>query len=352
MDKENTSKLNELDESIPDRDVKFESTQNEKLYAKYVNGFVTKIKLLKKDKAFVLDNSFNEVKASHHIMYKCKVNDNGETLLLTPDGHIGYEFLVEFDKKDPQYGIYYGCRGHIKEGNQKKGIKRIKEDWEKLEGEVAAVLNNTFVDKDFSKRFQMTNNANNKTYWPFWISLGADEDVIKVAARATKLICNVYKKYKNGWQPQKKDEGKKIPVRTKYTEEAWDDILKLIKKNQGIKGVQKYRSFIRKMEKNGIINRDDRYEKCWKFCGLNNVEVKYLLKEVCNKLHLFGEVPNDTESEIGNADEVPWEYFTPILLSKFDRTLDYVRNSQPTSTRTEKKTVDRIKGIIKLLKIN
>lgn len=207
METKNAYNQFEQDESIPDRDWDFEKEQNRVLYQDYVDRYIAEIERIGDDEAFIIDNSFNGVKANHHIMYKCIVNEkSGETLLMTSDGCIGYEFLVEFDKLDPAYGIYYGCRGHIKAGDQKSGIKRIEDDWENLKVEVTAVLNNTFVDKDFSKRFQPTNNANNKTYWPFWISLGADENVIEVAARATKLICNIYKKYINGWKPRKKKE--------------------------------------------------------------------------------------------------------------------------------------------------
>lgn len=325
MENESLNKIIDLNESIPDRDVDFEKTLNEELYDKYVNEFVTKIELLEKDESFVLNNSFNGLEANHHIMYKYKVNKSGETLLMTADGCIGYEFLVEFDKKDPQYGIYYGCRGHIKAGDQKSGIDRIKDDWENLRDEVTAVLNNTFVDKDFSNRFQPTNNANNKTYWPFWISLGADEDVIKVAARATKLICNVYKKYLNGWQPGKKKDGeKKIPVRTRYTKEAYQDIIKQLKdsaNNDSKKGeerVKAYKLFIKRLEENCHISVDDRYEKCWKFRSLKKVEVHYLIEEFCNKL-LF----KDDAISRGN----PWRYFSPLFLSKDEMDFCNIRTS-------------------------
>lgn len=339
MENESLNKIIDLNESIPDRDVDFEKSRNKKLYDKYVNGFVTKIKLLKKEKSFVLDNSFNGVKASHHIMYKCKVNDKGETLLLTPDGHIGYEFLVEFDKKDPQYGIYYGCRGHIKVGGQNKGIKQIKEDWERLEGEITAVLNNTFVDKDFSKRFQPTNNANNKTYWPFWISLGADEDIIEVAARATKLIRNVYKKYINGWKPREKneeeDKEKEIPVRTKYTEEAYKKICDDIRKKCGEERMKDFDLFIKRLEERGVVILDDRYEKCWKFVELMNVQVHCLIKTACEVLGLRPD---------NNGSKVPWGFFSPIFLSIYDEDFDSIRKQKPNND-----TVDDMKKLLRSL---
>lgn len=349
MENENSNKRNELDESIPDRDFDFELPLNKELYDKYVNGkkdkdgkegIATKIKHLGNDKAFVSDNSFNGVKANHHIMYKCKLNDNGNTLLLSSDGYIGYEFLVELDLVDIGYGIYYGCRGHIKAGDQKSGIKRIEDDWENLRVEVTAVLNNTFVDKDFSNRFQPTNNANNKTYWPFWISLGADEDVIKVAARATKLICNVYKKYINGWKPREKneeeDKEKEIPVRTKYTEEAYKKICDDISKKCGEERMKDFDLFIKRLEERGVVILDDRYEKCWKFVELINVQVHCLIKTACEVLGL--------KRPDSNGSKVPWGFFSPIFLSTYDEDFDSIRKQKPNND-----TVDDMKKLLRSL---
>ena len=43
-------------------------------------------------------------------------------------------------------------------------------------------LKNTFPGKFFTHRFKPTNNANNHTYWPFWITLHEDEDIVEGVA--------------------------------------------------------------------------------------------------------------------------------------------------------------------------
>ena len=344
MENESLNKINEIIESIPDRDFGFEMPKTKELYDKYVSRLVKKIEKLKNEKDFVSDNSFNGVKASHHIMYKCKVNDKGETLLLTPDGHIGYEFLVEFDLVDTGYGIYYGCRGHIKEGDQKEGIERIETYWEMIKGEVCAVLNNTFVEKDFLNRFQKTNNANNKTFWPFWIALGADEDIIKVAARATKLIRNVYKKYIkciDGDERQHRSmddvKEKTILLRTNYTEEAYEDILAKIREKNGAEKSKLFHTFIMKMEKEGIIKEDDRYERCWRFEKLRNVEVHCLIRIACEEMGLVV-VKNRMNNGDRDIKSYPWEYFTPVFLSIHDENFNSIRKTAyNTATEIEMK---------------
>jgi len=321
----------EYNESVPNRDWEFDKKKYEELYPKYVEKYEERMKRLDKLESFVHDNSFNGVEAGHHIMYKCVVKvESGqkETLLMTPDGHIGYEFLVEFDQENPEYGIYYGCRGHIKEGDPEEEIEKILGFYEKIKNELFLVLNNTFLDIDFSNnRFQETNNANNRTYWPFWIALGEDEDIIEIAARATELIRNVYKKYINGGNPSSKEAKKKPPkrTRTRYTEYDYNEVIKKIRKNgreEGEKRVESFETFIQKLEEDKIIVKDERYENCWRFTKLPNVEVHCLITEFCKRVGLM--------KKNGKKDKkVPWEYFNPIFLSMFDEDFEHIRKEKP-----------------------
>jgi len=331
---EYTYKNLEYNESIPNRDWDFERAKYEELRTIFVEGFIRKIHKLAGEKSFVLDNSFNGVKAGHHIMYKCKVDDAGGTMLITSDGHIGYEFLVEFDLEDPEYGIYYGCRGHVKKGNQGEGIQRIQEYWEEVRNEVCVVLNNTFEDKDFTNRFQVTDNANNKTFWPFWIALGADEDIVEVAARATKLIRNVYKKFIKGGRPRTTLKKKTLEVRTKYTQKAYQIVLDTIEVKYGQEVKEKFEKFIKKMEEHGIVVRDDRYERCYIFKDFNNTMVFCLIKEFCCDAKISPE----------KSSKIPWIYFTPLFLSKRDESFDSIKKMKP-NTDTEKEVKEKYKKL-------
>ena len=105
-----------------------------------------------------------------------------------------YEFLVEFDKETPGYGIYYGCRAIIDESITSeeellRQIDLIEEDMIPIKEKASEVLNKVFVSKKFNEQsFRKTNNANENTYWPFWIALSDEEDIWAIAAQATKLI--------------------------------------------------------------------------------------------------------------------------------------------------------------------
>ena len=137
---------------------------------------------------FVRDDSFHGHEAPNHMMYKLET-------LYSKDGHRAYEFLVEYDKWEPTVGIYYGCKGLILDGDTDEEKTRFDSEWKEIKEELTFILNNVFTTIDFTPRFKPTNNLNNATYWPFWVTLNENEDIIKVAARATRIIREVYKRY-------------------------------------------------------------------------------------------------------------------------------------------------------------
>lgn len=144
------------------------------------------------------DDTYNGINAPYYIMYKLKpIEHNG----------LVYEFLVEYQIGDPNTGIYFGCKvlnrdvmAYFKNGDfdiatqlTHKMIDDTDKEWKiHLKNAVAVVLNNSFPDKKFNLRFCRTENANDGTYWPFWIRLNEEEDIVTVAANAVKLIKNVY----------------------------------------------------------------------------------------------------------------------------------------------------------------
>ena len=139
-----------------------------------------------------LRTSVPVVPLPHHLAYKLEP-------LYSKDGHRMYEFLIEYHTKKPGEGIYYGCRGVTLTGYEhKEEIEQFRAEWEQIKGEVCTILNNTFPAKDYSHRFRMTDNANDQTYWPFWISLYEDEDIREVALRAIRIIRSVYERLING----------------------------------------------------------------------------------------------------------------------------------------------------------
>lgn len=307
--------------SIKERDAELETELMTQFHSEYVNHYITRIERLESVKDFVRDDSYHDIRASHHIMYKLKVGENGETRLTSKDGNRGYEFLVEFDKYDPEYGIYYGCRGLILGGDQKEEIDNFLNEWkDSIMPGLCEALNNTFVTMDFSHRFLMTDNANNKTFWPFWIALGEDEDVVKVAARATSLVAKAYKRFLSGEGLAKGQvDEKTLEVETKFTFDAYHKVLKELEKERGIEARRKYECFIRSAEASKIIEKNDRYECCWKFPSLQNIDVAHLMDLLSNEIGL----KNTDSARVG----VPWKYFIPVFLSKEDKPFDSLKKS-------------------------
>ena len=119
--------------------------------------------------------------------------------LRSDDGHRQYEFLIECDIDTPSTGIYYGCRGVTVDGfDHTREIEKYRKDREIILPEICQILNNTFPLKDFSHRFKLTDNAQDGTYWLFWLTLNEEEDVAKVGVTATTIMRNVFQRYLGG----------------------------------------------------------------------------------------------------------------------------------------------------------
>ena len=308
--------MEESHKSIKGRDLVLEQGIKEEMFSAYVNKYIERIHTLKKDNDFIEENSYHEVQSSKLIMYKLLCGA-GATRIVSEDGNRGYEFLVEFDKGTPAYGIYYGCRGLVLGGNQVEQIEQFKRDWAVVKGEITKVLNDTFIDKDYSFRYQDSTNADNKTFWPFWIALYEDEDVIDVAGRATKIIKTIYELYLGGRKFKPVEVRKKPPVRTCFTEAAFKNVISDIKEDcpsgKSANAISVFRAFLKNAEKKHILSRDVRYEKCWKFISLKNVEAAHLIAAVIKRM--------------GTGDRDSWKYFTPILISKKDEPFQNLRQS-------------------------
>lgn len=227
-----------------------------------------------KDSIFTRDDSYNGIPASHHTIYKVKPS------LESKDKSLEYEFLIELDRNDPCLGIYYGCRVSIKNGKIEDKIKELDEQWEKrIKDKVIDRLNNTFVNCKFDNRFKPTDNANDNTYWPFWISLYDDENIIQVAAQATVIIRDEYKRDLEG--DEYKPEPDKIhnsifteaelgkgEVEQKYAfkKENYKDLLTLKGyKNKEERWEKHLEDFIKKAIEKNILKEADYYgyEKAW-----------------------------------------------------------------------------------------
>ena len=161
---------------------------DEKYRNNVVEGMIQEIQRLDSCPEFVHDDSFHGYASEDHIMYKLGT-------LYSEDGKRAYEFLFEFDKKDYEYGIYFGCRGLIFDGNVLEQILIFDNEWEKVKKRIIGKLNRTYRSNDFNKRVRITNNCNDFTYWTFWIKLYDDEDITQKVQKMLSIISDAYKKY-------------------------------------------------------------------------------------------------------------------------------------------------------------
>lgn len=247
---------------------------------------------------FHRDDSFLGNKATNHMMYKLET-------LYSKDGHRAYEFLVEYDKWEPTVGIYYGVKGLVLKGNLDEEIAIFNAEWNLLVNEVLYVLNNIFPEKDFTHRFKPTNNANDNTYWPFWISLYEDEDIKEVAARATIVIRNIYNRFLQGKSfIRHKIDTKKLKTNTAFTKDAYIEFVKSLKTDDNYKAFKLFRG--RLLSKDfDYIERNDTYEVCWTV-KITNVEFAFLWAEFCKHIGLVKD----------GANSIPWLYVTKIFVNK------------------------------------
>ena len=263
---------------------------------------------------FRRDDSYNGIFAKHHTMYKLEDLHN-------KDNSIVYEFLIELDRNDPCLGIYYGCKGLIKKGDNYEKQKDIFEEWENnIKENVLKRLDNVFPEKKFKYRFKPTDNANDNTFWPFWISLYEDENILEVAVRSTIIIRDEYKRYLEGdnyasddickFALEDKievDENIENPSLTRFTVESYNELKsRAFKDNK--EAIELFEKFLENAQegKFPILIEDATYEKAWKVNVFNNAEFAFLLKTLFENKRF-------KNLKISSA---PWKYLARIFLNE------------------------------------
>ena len=295
-------------------------------FNQYYQNYVNQMESLDDAEGFERDDRFFGHFDDQHIQYKVKIGDKGETFLYSNDKHRAYEFLIEFDKKDTGYGIYYGCRAFVCEGDLRDEVMILSRELDSLRGEVCEILNNTFPTKDFAKRFRPTNNTSNNTFWPFWITLDPDEDIIEVAARATRLIACVYKRYlpmnPKYYTPVAMPSETSIRTVTAFTNDARDTVYRDIRKEFGKEAESGYKKFIHlaKKSENGIIQKDSHYEFAYRF-------VRFTLEGIAAAIYLICKEYGMIRTREDGHESIPWEYFDQIFLAPDGDPLSSIRKS-------------------------
>lgn len=297
------------------------SEVNEAYWRKYTEeaSLFYKSKMLELGTMEELRGSFHGIDAPNHLMYKIDT-------LYSQDGHRAYEFLIEYDIFEPTVGIYYGCKGlTLGNNSHDKEIEFFNNEWNQIKGQVCTILNNTFPGKNFSKRVKCTDNANDNTYWPFWITLYEEEDIKEVGLRALTIIRNVYERLLKGESIESKDlpSTKYNPDITCFTQKAYNRLLqkfyiyrrsrngKIINEEPTQRNIRLFETFMRNAEKRRLFYRDLSYEFAWQsqfgnsdFIRLITAFFQYMVDQ--NMLL--------TKGGTGVAN-VPWQELSAVILA-------------------------------------
>ena len=212
-----------------------------------------------------------------------------------------YDFVIESHRGKPSEGIYYGIKGEVASGDLEEQCGKFRKEWpnifmmdksklqkiyDKSRGkdifwgynfqlELTEILNNTFPWKDYLKCYKPTDNIWKNRYWLFWVTLNDDEDIVKVAARAVKLMAKTYDrcmnvnhdKYK---KPDAKKNDSKAPMlqMTSFTIEAFEELEKKILNGTEGKTIN---DFIMKLQACELVEDEERYECCYILTGNQDI---------------------------------------------------------------------------------
>lgn len=297
--------------------------------------------------------------------------------LVSEDGHRLYEFLIEYDTESPSVGIYFGCRGVTVDGfNHDEEILRFCDDAEAVSTEIKRVLNNMFVDIDFSNRFKYTDNANDGTYWLFWLSLNEEEDIKTVGVNATEVIYNVFERYLKGEvfsnAPLNKKKSQKVSMC--FTDETYQALLKQmdyyevtdadLKKTKMIEEKSKraketFELFLTILQQKRIIVKDSSYEHAYRvlseidkeeYSAAGFVRMIYaFLYYLCTK-DLFTQKANkNKENKYKYSICVPWTALCDVFLDKDGNAFNAMQlKTQLNAIKKDKKSADFEKEFEKL----
>ncbi|MDE6560363.1 MAG: hypothetical protein K2K75_03170 [Muribaculaceae bacterium] len=247
-----------------------------------------------------------------------------EESIISVDGHRHYDMLIEYDIYHPSHGIYFGCRSTTLPGfDHSVETKTALEEWNSVLPLALRRLNNVFPEKDFSCRLRDTDNDNDRTFWPFWISLHEDESPDAVACVALRILAAAYKDYVAGEAIDvKMPEHKAIvypTLRTAFTREAYESFLKRLAANVALvssldkrdlnvrTAVSMFESLIRRLEERGVLTRNTAYEYAWNLRhDIPDVEFSALIKIFFEELRL--------RLALNSSVKVPWKDLIRLIL--------------------------------------
>lgn len=275
-----------------------------------------------------------------------------EEQVISADGHRRYDLLLEYDIYHPSHGIYFGCRSTTLPGyyHTLESIKALKE-WNAVLPLAIRRLNNVFPEKDFSCRLRDTDNANDRTFWPFWISLHEDESPDDVACVALWILAGAYSDYTVGNGPEI-EMSEKIsieypPAKTAFTLEAYETFINRLSFNVAAvsssnsreanieEAIRLFETLLRGLEEGGVARRNESYESAW--ClneNVSDIEFSALIKTFFNYLTiLFG---------CGSPVKAPWLHIIRLFLRHDESPF----KEQIKTMKAQQDTIDKMSRLL------
>ena len=261
----------------------------------FTQFYLDKMKKLTEAEGFVREDIKGDF---NHIIYRYRPG-GAEKPFRSVDGR-DYDFVIEYHRNKPSEGIYYGVKGEVASGDLEEQCKKFRKEWPNIfmmdksnlqkiydnsrgkdnfwgynfQLELTEILNNTFPWKDYLKCYKPTDNIWKNRYWLFWVTLNDDEDIVKVAARAVKLMAKTFERcivnnneYK---KPDEKKNDSKTPKlqMTSFTNEAFKELeIKVLKGTQG----KTINDFLTKLMACELIEKEERYECCYILTGKQDI---------------------------------------------------------------------------------
>ena len=275
-----------------------------------------------------------------------------EESVISADAHRRYDLLIEYDIYHPSHGIYFGCRSTTLPGfDHAEETAKALEEWKAVLPLALRRLNNVFPEKDFSCRLRDTDNANDRTFWPFWISLHEDESPDDVARVALRILAAAYRDHMAGkWIATEMPDRKIIAypaVRTAFTKEAYEAFLKRLVANVAAISAADNRetnkrisvgmleTLFRGLEDRGVAVRSRAYEYAWCLTPeISDIEFAALIKTFFHHLTL--------RLGVSTQVKIPWQHIIRLFLRHDESPF----KEQIKTLSAQKDTIDRMSTLL------
>ena len=217
------------------------------------------------------------------------------------------------------------------------------------------MLNNSFPTKEFRHRFRVTNNGQNRTFWPSWIGLYDDEDM-DFALTVLRIFRKAYEQYFDGTL---KECRRLTPisyrhVETAFTETAFANLAEAFGKAYGRENADAAKTmfsrFILASSGLGLLVPDLSYDYALRYVGNPDMRLSGSNIEFATLIHLLTLDIAD-RLDIRNPKEkvkTPWEQIYKVFLDSHG--VAYKRGTrtqwQNALDDTESACLDAVRGCL------